>query len=267
MPYYLPDEILRNHRQEHEENPAPTKAPFCRLCYPYSPTEVNSQAPNFPHFWTWLQYYFYASDCTRYTVAAFRRLDSYNPQTEIARFDTIASLLLKSVTYSQIRTSLTDLRWYFRRAYIDTTGFQQVPSNAQQNAAVDDYLQEILQAYPLLTSETPPATMTTYTQDQLDAIINNAVGNALTNMQNAFTQMQTAYTTMGTTNNNLTNAINNMPAGGPRELNVVKIADFHGKDEEDPFEWIDLFEQAATANRWAADRKVDIAAGYLKTQL
>ena len=44
---------------------------------------------------------------------------------------------------------------------------------------------------------------------------------------------------------NLTQAIQNMP--GPvnapaRELSIVKIADFSGKDDEDPHEWMDSFE-------------------------
>ena len=53
-------------------------------------------------------------------------------------------------------------------------------------------------------------------------------------------------------------------AATPRELSLVKVEPFYGKDEEDPHEWIELFEQAATANRWPNNRKVAIAAGHLK---
>ena len=34
----------------------------------------------------------------------------------------------------------------------------------------------------------------------------------------------------------------------PRELILVKVEPFHGKDDEDPHEWVELFNQAATAN-------------------
>ena len=73
------------------------------------------------------------------------------------------------------------------------------------------------------------------------------------------------------TNNRLTNAItalqNAMPAGAPapRELSLVKVSDFSGKDNEDPHEWAEQFEQAAAANRWAGnDRLIPIAMGYMK---
>jgi hypothetical protein len=52
---------------------------------------------------------------------------------------------------------------------------------------------------------------------------------------------------------------------GVRELSIIKLPDFSGKPEEDPHEWVDLFEQAATANRWAGDdRLLAICKGYLK---
>jgi len=50
----------------------------------------------------------------------------------------------------------------------------------------------------------------------------------------------------------------------PRELTLVKVEPFYGKDDEDPHEWIELFNQAATANRWPDNRKVAIAAGLLR---
>ena len=51
----------------------------------------------------------------------------------------------------------------------------------------------------------------------------------------------------------------------PRELSIVKIADFSGKDDEDPHEWMDSFERAAAANQWAQDvRKLAIVTGYMK---
>jgi hypothetical protein len=51
---------------------------------------------------------------------------------------------------------------------------------------------------------------------------------------------------------------------GARELTLVKVEPFHGTDDEDPHEWIELFNQAATANQWPDNRKVAIAAGLLR---
>ena len=50
----------------------------------------------------------------------------------------------------------------------------------------------------------------------------------------------------------------------PRELSIIKVSDFHGKETEDPYEWVDQFERAAEANQWVAARMLPIATGYLK---
>ena len=61
----------------------------------------------------------------------------------------------------------------------------------------------------------------------------------------------------------LTNQLQAQPQA-QRELTLVKVEPFHGKDEDDPHEWIELFNQAAAANRWPENRKVAIAAGLLR---
>jgi hypothetical protein len=79
------------------------------------------------------------------------------------------------------------------------------------------------------------------------------------------TVMEGVFGTGGVNITNLTTQLTNTAAANqPRELSLVKVDPFYGKDDEDPHEWIDLFNQAATANQWAAGRKVAIAAGYLK---
>ncbi|GES87833.1 Sel1 repeat family protein [Rhizophagus clarus] len=50
----------------------------------------------------------------------------------------------------------------------------------------------------------------------------------------------------------------------PHELSLVKVNNFHGRDDEDPYERLEHFETAATTNRWTGDGRIAIAAGYLK---
>jgi len=74
-------------------------------------------------------------------------------------------------------------------------------------------------------------------------------------------QMTNALQTMTGNNNNG----GNVPVQANRaELNLVKPNYFHGLDDEDPFEWIASFNRAATANQWNDNRKIAIAAGYLR---
>src|SRR5205823_6899473 len=78
------------------------------------------------------------------------------------------------------------------------------------------------------------------------------------NIKNGITRIKTSITAV----NNLTAAQNNKIG------NIVSIPTFHGTDEEDPHEWLRLFEQGFDANGWqpGADqaRKMTLMAGHLR---
>ncbi|CAG8658333.1 11868_t:CDS:2 [Cetraspora pellucida] len=48
-----------------------------------------------------------------------------------------------------------------------------------------------------------------------------------------------------------------------QKTNLVHVKLFYREEEEDPHEWVELFDHAADANNWAPERKVKIASGYL----
>jgi len=49
------------------------------------------------------------------------------------------------------------------------------------------------------------------------------------------------------------------------EKNVTKVEFFHGRNDEDPVEWLANFEKAAAMNNWHTEpRKKVIAASYLR---
>ena len=68
---------------------------------------------------------------------------------------------------------------------------------------------------------------------------------------------------------NTTTAINNLIAANGNRLGkkIVEIPLYYGRDDEDPHEWLTLFEQGFVTNGWPAGaddiRKKAIAAGYL----
>src|SRR5438477_10245180 len=67
-------------------------------------------------------------------------------------------------------------------------------------------------------------------------------------------------------NGHFTNAIANLnpPAVQTRELSLVKIDSFKESEDEDPHEWIELFNRATIANNWPNQRKIPITTGFLK---
>ncbi|HVH96387.1 MAG TPA: hypothetical protein VM682_05555, partial [Bacillus sp. (in: firmicutes)] len=80
--------------------------------------------------------------------------------------------------------------------------------------------------------------------------------NALTNNTNT---LNTALT------NNLT-ALNNLVTANQNRTTskVVDAPIFHGRDDEDPYDWCRMFEAAFAANGWPDNRKIALAAGFLR---
>ena len=65
------------------------------------------------------------------------------------------------------------------------------------------------------------------------------------NLTAALIAIQTAAAGTTTAVNNLTTANQNRTG-----TKIVEVPTFHGRDEEDPYEWCQLFEQAHAANGW-----------------
>jgi len=84
--------------------------------------------------------------------------------------------------------------------------------------------------------------------DNTDPNNNGAITNLLLGQQNAINQLRTATQNRGN--------------------KIVDVNAFHGRDNEDPHEWLQLFNQAHETNGWPDGtdgmRKVQIAAGYLR---
>src|ERR1043166_6574876 len=79
------------------------------------------------------------------------------------------------------------------------------------------------------------------------------------NLTAALTAIQTAAVGTTTAVNNLTTANQNRTG-----TKIVEVPTFHGRDDEDPYEWCRTFEQAHAANGWPDGRKVALAAGHLR---
>ncbi|GBB87478.1 hypothetical protein RclHR1_13970001 [Rhizophagus clarus] len=136
--------------------------------------------------------------------------------------------------FSTLSTPILELLYYIPALCEETQGYSSAPTEYQTTKLYNLY-------HNLPPPEAPPETMN---QDQLTAVLTTIFG---TNGQN-ITQ--------------LTTALGNAPP--PRELTIAKVDNFHGKDDEDPYEWLERFETAANTNQWTGNRRVAIAAGYLK---
>jgi len=56
----------------------------------------------------------------------------------------------------------------------------------------------------------------------------------------------------------------NVPIPPPRTLNVVKVTDYHGYENEDPYDWLQATTLAATANNWDGAKTLQVACSAMK---
>ena len=256
MPYYkYSNSTTLQHFLSHgEEGPEPPKRPYCLACYPILPS--YNFPPEFKNFWNWIKIEHHANSYTGYTQAAFRRLLSIDTITETQKVEWF-TVILQSIRYNQTATSFRDLTFHACVLFDLTHKFSSsvVP---QQITIAQNYLNPYTQ--PENNNPIPPATMAGITANQMQGIFNAAfqldqdpnnngtITNLLLGQQAAINELRTA------TQN--------------RSTKIVDVNTFHGREDEDPYEWLQLFEQAHTTNGWPEGnlgmRKVQYAAGFLR---
>jgi hypothetical protein len=254
---YIPDRVRQHHHQLHQTEDEPTQQHYCSTCYPRPDTRLISR--EFRRFWTWINLHHNAQYFNGFTTAAFatlrQQLNTNNPTLSVDELTNLTVALTTSIGYQQPLTPIAELCYYIHYLFERTTGFS-TPIRQQ----------DILTAFTTYTNaQTPPETPTqqtqapiTMNQNQLQQTLNTALGQGGLNLPGLTQALQNALTA-------LQNNPQQAPQQQPRELSIVKVTDFHGRNEEDPHEWIDHFQQAADANHWQGnDRLIAIAKGYLK---
>jgi hypothetical protein len=225
-------------------------AHFCKLCYPPSP--LNKLTPAFRNFWFWFNNYCFAVTYTRYTVTIFNifiNIFKDEPATENIvshRITDFAHRLVGSLKYTTL-LPIKLLVYYLINLSIRTTYFTNTITEVDfrglqptiNSSLTDPVLQQAFQLhfrqYFLL--------------DNLEEENNNEI-----NMdQGALRNLLTAV--LGENGLNIRELLDRTPT--PREQSLVKVEPFKGTDQEDPYEWMEAFEQAAAANNWSTHRLPD----------
>ena len=255
MPYYkYSNPITLQHFLSHgEEGPEPIRQPYCSACYPRLPS--YNFPPEFKNFWNWIKGNHNADTYTGYTQVAFRQLLSINSLTEVLKAQW-TTVILQSIRYNQTTIPFREL-CFLACVLFDLTNKYSNPVTPQQITTAQNHLIPYLQ--PGNTNPVPPINMG-ITNQQMQAIFNGAfqVDANDPNNHGTITRLligqQTAINELRTATQN-------------RSTKVVDVNTYHGRDDEDPYEWLQLFEQAHTTNGWPdgnnGTRKVQYAAGFL----
>jgi hypothetical protein len=219
----------------------------CEICYPVT-TPISQ---SFNHFWTWTYNQFNARSYSAYTLTAFEAFIAkyYSEGTPIQTpidktLEDLALSIVVSTRYLynfEVRTFIRDLLYIARY----TNYFQRPVSNKVLKGNSHFHLTGNLK-YTLPQLGAPSGTNITNTN------INNT---PMAMDANAFqTEMENIFGTAGA----------HLRTRHEKEL--VKIATFHERDDEDPIEWLEHILKAAEANRWSdqLNRRKDILAAFLK---
>lgn len=242
-------EFSIQHHLEHSLGLTPKfTAIFCTHCYP--PPEESGLTTQFHHFWTWITNYCSARTYTKYTVTTFNvfiAIFASEPVTEsivTERISDFAYRIIGSLTYTTT-PSAESLVYYLINLTVRTNYFCNPVDETEFNN-----LKAIVDLS--LTKESLHETFDTHYRkhillEETSSLMEDGYRNELKTLLTAV---------LGPDGLNI--------ASGARELSIVKIDPFHGREDEDPYEWIESFKQAAQANHWQAPRWLDIVPGYLR---
>ena len=223
----------RNRRLNLEE-----RRSYCQLCHPILPlVQISAQ---FSNFWTWISTYHYAYTYTEYTEVAFnnivRSIELASDWTVVAGFITYT---VTSIKYQRLSLFLFELCYCTQVLFEQTHDFAD-PVTPQ----IIDIIQQRLIGYRQIIEnldQNPPQNNNTMDEGQLNNVLRAVLGENGLNIADIL-----------------------QGRNRPRELNLVKVDPFYGRENEDPYEWIESFKQAANANQWPMARWPDIALGYLR---
>lgn len=229
-------QLTTRHTAQHLSNinPPTTVDHSCRICYP--PPLVLP--PAFQNFWNWISNYFFAVSYTSYTIRALpifcQAFQLDNNRIKGLQVLILSSKLLFSIRYQQRPDSIRNLVFFFFNLTHRTNYFNN-PVTPQLVAQLNTDIQTERNNNPNNLIDNPPV----YNQNMADEA---AITNAL----------QTVF------GNNAANLLS-------RGSNIAKIEPFSGKEDEDPIEWLAIFEKAAATNGWTTpERKLAVAASYLR---
>ena len=261
--FELQARIATTHLTEHIQHlPLTERDISCETCY--IKPKRNKLTQQFNHFWYWVYQYENAQTFNSYTTTAFEAyLEEFKQedpeQTTVSlQLSTRSFNTLLSIRYHPVPRESKRLHLYFLNLTKKTDYF---------NNPVTEELIENLR--PLVHQELNKANKPpTELPPPIEPPEN--LGNMAEDLQTAFEAVFGANATnltnvLKANNTALTQALaNNAPNAGPKEQNLIKIEPYHGRDDEDPHEWMELFAQAAVTNRWQGDRRIEIATGYLR---
>jgi hypothetical protein len=246
------------HIAEHHSNTTnlTTTDHSCHICYPppqYLP-------PAFQNFWNWINTYWHAISYTSYTVQALPVFcQAFQQDTNNYKGHQVVLLLrdlLFSIRYSQRPDPITDLVFYLFNFTYRTNKFDN-PVTPEIINQLDQQVQNARQNNPNFNNFlNNPSANNNPPNNQQPNPPNNQPNN-----QNNLPMADEAAITAALTAVFGQNAGNLMGRGS----NIAKVEPFYGKEDEDPIEWLAIFEKAAATNGWTtAARKKAVVAAYLR---
>src|ERR1043166_2175347 len=253
---------IQRHQTLHESNEPLTKEYSCLICYPVTNIVPNNQ---FQNFWLFLSTFYPVDTYSAYTVTALPiYLHLFRQEHSQDIFEkTIAYLikLLFSIRYYTYPDSLHKLILEIFQLTFQTNYFTEPvtydlyylvalflssPTNSEAGKnPVTSALAQLNNQNSLLFTQEDLNLDVLYNQQiivmdqqQLQTVLTNILGQNGLNIAKLATQLNTAVTALGNVNQPQINANIQVSV---RELSLIKVADFYGKDEENPHEWLDTF--------------------------
>src|SRR5215216_3674649 len=247
------------------------REPFCLRCYPVTSREKTTV--EFRNFWNWISDVNPGIIYTSYTITAFEAyLAAFkdDPITEGSLTVTTSRLVDRLISSLLLDLSDNSAILLIVNLTALTTGFASAPTPEQIKVA-NQYLPSDSKTPATKMSEKGKSSerkaSSVKNEEPIntdDRMFNEGDDEGLPPRSTQRLVQEVLMNVLGREGLNISNLLGEGRPQNARELTLVKVDPFYGREEEDPFEWIEMFKNAAHANNWPMNRWTPIAAGYLK---
>ncbi|CAB4434015.1 unnamed protein product [Rhizophagus irregularis] len=247
MPFYnLSKAELKSHQRKYRRGKTINqKEVYCIQCYPTDSIPTDNIPDGFEKFWLWISIQYTAKQYTGATVAAFKVLKTeFFITTQLNTLVGIITKVLQSIKFRQINTPLLELSFYLYKLFELTNGFKSLPTDTQ-----------VTNAYQIFHN-IPVNNNININQAQMRDLMKLVWGADPTDTNNPRNVGDLLENTLNNNTKTITTALqNNLNA-----INALTVANQNRTTSK----VCRLFEAAFAANGWPDNRKIALAAGFLK---
>jgi len=251
-------EATQKHKEQHKEHIENKNLYYidCPFCFPL----LEETTPEFKRFWDWIQIEYKTLICTNYTSELFKEiLILKKNRTDLSQYESSQKIrkLIQTLTFEELpKGSIETIVNNISKTIDKKNNFEKI----------EDFESTLISFRETFSQSIINKEETESSESEREYKKLNMSRKGSTSYFNENEDNETDPPRLNLQTNDITRIINALTRMSKPETNTVTPNTFYGREEEDPLEWLKSFNNAALANNWSPERKLEIVPSYLRGQ-